>query len=131
MSKAQRNRELTYQARARIADNLFLQRRRAELSQGELAELAMVSASQIGNLENGKVAGMFDTYVRLAGSLSITLNDLLAGVVWVPGQIEFEIEASYEVKFGSGTFSSPASEEASHRRPGRGRTPHAPERPGR
>jgi hypothetical protein len=44
----------------------------------------MVSADRISALENGDIAGMLDTYVRLAGSLSITLNDLLAGVTWTP-----------------------------------------------
>jgi hypothetical protein len=38
-----------------------------------------VSAGQIGSIEGGKVLGMLDTYVRLAGALSVTLNDLLAG----------------------------------------------------
>jgi transcriptional regulator with XRE-family HTH domain len=97
MSRSKR--ELSYEARARIADNLFLQRRRAEHSQEELAELAMVSAGQIGSIENGKTNAMLDTYVRLAGALSITLDDLLAGVTWTPGQIELEIDAGYEVEF--------------------------------
>lgn len=92
-------RELSYEARARIADNLFLQRRRAEHSQEELAELAMVSAGQIGSIENGKTNAMLDTYVRLAGALSISLDDLLAGVTWTPGEIEFEIDAGYKVEF--------------------------------
>jgi hypothetical protein len=38
MSKSKGRSELPYEVRARIADNLFLQRRRAEYSQGELAE---------------------------------------------------------------------------------------------
>jgi hypothetical protein len=42
---------------------------------------------------------MLDTYVRLAGALSITLDDLLVGVTWTPGEIEFEIDAGYEVTF--------------------------------
>jgi transcriptional regulator with XRE-family HTH domain len=99
MRRAKEPRELPYEGKARIADNLFLQRRRAEFSQEELAEVAMVSAGQIGSIENGKAVGMLDTWVRLAGALSITLDDLLAGVIWTPGEIEFEIEAGYEVKF--------------------------------
>jgi len=99
MSESRGRRKLPYEARARIADNLFLRRRRAEYSQGELAELARVSAGQIGSIENGKVLGMLDTYVRLAGALSLTLDDLLAGVTWTPGEVESEIEAGYEVEF--------------------------------
>ena len=97
MDKPEQVKDLTYQVRARIADNLFLQRRRSGYSQEALAERAMVSADRISALENGDVAGMLDTYVRLAGSLSITLNDLLAGVTWTPGTVEFEFEAGYNV----------------------------------
>jgi hypothetical protein len=42
---------------------------------------------------------MLDTYVRLAGALSLTLDDLLAAVTWTPGEIEFEIDAGYKVEF--------------------------------
>jgi hypothetical protein len=42
---------------------------------------------------------MLDTYVRLAGALSLTLDDLLAGVTWTPGMIEMEIDAGYKVEF--------------------------------
>jgi hypothetical protein len=31
--------------------------------------------------------------VRLAEALSITLEDLLAGVIWTPGEIESEVDA--------------------------------------
>ncbi len=99
MNGPRRARELSYEARARIADNLFLQRKRADVSQETLGERAMVSPSRIGAIENGKVTAMLDTYVRLAGSLSITLNDLLAGVTWTPGVVEFEFDAGYKVEF--------------------------------
>jgi transcriptional regulator with XRE-family HTH domain len=98
MSKSRGRRDLPYEAKARIADNVFLQRRRAEYSQEEIAEFARVSAGQIGSIENGKVLGMLDTYVRLAGALSLTLDDLLAGVTWTPGEIELEIDAGYRVE---------------------------------
>lgn len=99
MDRPRRAKDLSYEARARLADNLFLQRRRAGYSQAALGARAMVSADQIGAIENGNVVGTFDTYVRLAGSLSITLNDLLAGVTWTPGTVEFEFEAGYKVEF--------------------------------
>jgi transcriptional regulator with XRE-family HTH domain len=79
MSRAGGVRELPYEAKARIADNLFVQRRRAELSQDELGEAAMVSMGQVGSIETGKSVGMLDTWVRLAGALSLSLDDLLAG----------------------------------------------------
>jgi transcriptional regulator with XRE-family HTH domain len=91
--------ELPYQAKARIADNLLLQRRHAGYSQEALSERAMVTPGRIGAIENGKAVGMLDTYVRLAGSLSVTLDDLLAGVAWNPGVVELEFDAGYKVEF--------------------------------
>lgn len=92
-------RKLPYEARARIADNVFLQRKRAGYTQEALSERAMVSVDRVSTLENGNVLGPLDIYVRLAGSLSITLNDLLAGVTWTPGTVEFELDAGYKVEF--------------------------------
>jgi hypothetical protein len=66
MDKPKQPKDLSYQARAGITDNLFLQRRRAGYSQA---------------------------------ALSITLNDLLAGVAWTPGIVEFEFEPGYKVEF--------------------------------
>ena len=99
MNRPGPDRELSYEARARIADNLFLQRKRAGYSQEALAERAMLSPGRVGEFESGKVVGILDTYVRLAGSLSITLDDLLAGVRWTPGVVEMEFDAGYKVEF--------------------------------
>lgn len=99
MDERKRISELSYEARARIADNLFLQRRRAGYSQEALGDRAMVSGDRISSIENGKVLAMLDAYVRLAGSLSITLDDLLAGVTWTPGVVELEFDAGYKVEF--------------------------------
>jgi transcriptional regulator with XRE-family HTH domain len=99
MDKPGQPRGLPYQARARLADNLFLQRKRAGLSQEALAKRAMVCATRIGAIEKGQSAAMLATYVRLAGSLGITLDDLLAGVSWTPGVVELEYDAGYEVEF--------------------------------
>lgn len=99
MTESRRTFELPYEARARIADNLLLWRRRAGYSQEALGERAMVTPARIGVIENGQGVGMLDTYVRLAGSLSITLDDLLAGVAWTPGVVELEFDAGYKVEF--------------------------------
>ena len=96
MNAAGRPGDLSYEARARLADNLFLLRKRAGYSQEALGRRAMVSPGGIGDIENGRVLGLLDTYVRLAGGLSITLDDLLAGVSWVPAIVEFEEEGGYE-----------------------------------
>jgi transcriptional regulator with XRE-family HTH domain len=99
MDERKRISELSYEARARIADNLFLQRKRAGYSQEALGDRAMVSGGRISAIESGRVLAMLDAYVRLAGSLSVTLDDLLAGVTWTPGIIELEFDAGYKVEF--------------------------------
>jgi len=58
----------------------------------------MVSPDRIGAIENGVVNSLLDTHVRLAGSLSITLDDLLAGVTWRLGSVELEYEAGYAIE---------------------------------
>ncbi|HKI86038.1 MAG TPA: helix-turn-helix transcriptional regulator [Thermoanaerobaculia bacterium] len=99
MSRPIESRRLSYEARARIADNLFVLRRRADYSQEALGERAMVSIDRIGKIERGDVVGPVDTYVRLAGSLSVTLGELLAGVRWTPGIVELQRDPGYEVEF--------------------------------
>lgn len=99
MSESIQPRHLPYEARARIADNLLLLRERAGVSQEVLADRALVSTDRIGAIENGQVNSLLDTYIRLAGSLSITLDDLLAGVIWRPGSVELEYESGYSVEF--------------------------------
>jgi hypothetical protein len=59
----------------------------------------MVASGQICAIENGRVSSRLDTYVRLAGSLGVTLDDLLAGVRWTPGTVEFKYQAGYRVEF--------------------------------
>jgi transcriptional regulator with XRE-family HTH domain len=98
MNEPRRVRELSYEARARIADNLFLQRKRAGYSQIALGERAMVTPERISAIETGKPNAMLDTYVRIAGALSITLDDLLAGVIWTPAILELEYDPGYEVE---------------------------------
>jgi transcriptional regulator with XRE-family HTH domain len=92
-------RRLPYEARARIADNAFLLRKHAGYSQEALRERALVSVDRISQLENGRVLGPLDTYVRIAGSLAVMLSDLLAGVTWTPGTVEVEFKAGYRVEF--------------------------------
>lgn len=93
MSTPNDTRALTYEARARLAD--LLHRKRAGYSQEALGERALVSSDRISAIENGKVRALLDTYVRLAGSLSISLNEFLAGVNWTPGTVELEFDAGY------------------------------------
>ncbi|MFL5900067.1 MAG: helix-turn-helix domain-containing protein [Solirubrobacterales bacterium] len=107
MNAPRRDRELSYEAKARIADNLFLQRKRAGYSQIALGERAMVAPERISAIETGKPSAMLDTYVRLAGALSVTLDDLLAGVTWTPAVLQLEYDPGYEVEFEVNSSGSP------------------------
>ena len=40
-----------------------------------------------------------DSFVRLAGALSVTLDDHLAGVSWTPAVLESEVKGGYSVGF--------------------------------
>ena len=99
MAEQRRPRDLTYEARARLADNLLLQRKRAGLSQKALAKRAMVCDTRISAIENGKVIALLDVYVRIAGSLGVTLDELLAGATWTPAAVELEHDPGYRVEF--------------------------------
>jgi transcriptional regulator with XRE-family HTH domain len=103
-------RRLPYQARARIADNALLLRKRAGYSQEALSERALVAVDRISKLENGSVVGPLDAYVRLAGGLLVTLDELLAGVTWTPGTVEFEYDAGYQVEFNIEGNKAPATD---------------------
>lgn len=64
--------------------NLRRYRRRAALSQEELAALASLHRLTIGLFEKGERLPRADTLIKLASSLEVTPNDLLDGAVWVP-----------------------------------------------
>jgi len=92
---------LPYTARARLADNIYVHRKRAGLSLAALAQLAGLTAGRLGQMERGVVGGTLDTYIRLAGALGVSLDDLLAGVSWTPVVIESEVEGGYIVEVES------------------------------
>lgn len=79
----------------RFGDNLRRYRRKAQLSQEEVAFLASLHRTEIGLLERGERVPGIDTLIRLAAAISTSPADLLAGIVWKPptsntGQIEIE-----------------------------------------
>lgn len=92
-------RDLSYEAKARLADNLYVWRRRRGYSQERLGERALVSPGQICRLENAASIPRLDSYVRLSGALSVSLDDLLAGVRWTSGLIELGEDPCYRVEF--------------------------------
>lgn len=68
----------------RFGRNLFLARRRAGLSQQELANRAAVHRTEVGLLENGRRTARVDTLMQLSGALEGDPAELLKGIVWQP-----------------------------------------------
>jgi transcriptional regulator with XRE-family HTH domain len=69
----------------RVGANLRRARKRADLSQEELAVRASLHRTAIGQLERGERVARADTLVKLAGSLGIPPGELLDGLHWEPG----------------------------------------------
>lgn len=69
----------------RFAVNLIAGRKRAGFSQEELGFVADLHRTQIGILERGERLPRLDSLVKLIGALGLTPDELLAGLIWVPG----------------------------------------------
>jgi transcriptional regulator with XRE-family HTH domain len=70
---------------AQFGANLARRRKRAHLSQEELAVRASLHRTAIGQLERGERTARIDTLVKLAGSLDLPPGELLDGMGWTPG----------------------------------------------
>jgi transcriptional regulator with XRE-family HTH domain len=68
----------------RFAANLIEQRRASGLSQEELAFRAAVHRTQISLLEGGNRLPRFETLIKLAGALEVSVEALTEGIVWEP-----------------------------------------------
>jgi DNA-binding XRE family transcriptional regulator len=66
----------------RFGENLRRLRRRAGMSQEELAERADLHRTQIGLIERGLRVGRIDTLIKLASALDASPVDLLDGIDW-------------------------------------------------
>lgn len=67
--------------------NLARCRERSGISQEELGFRASLHRTEIGELERGTRIARIDTVVKLAGALGVEPADLLAGMVWEPGDV--------------------------------------------
>jgi transcriptional regulator with XRE-family HTH domain len=70
---------------ARFGDNLVRCRKQADLSQDELSVRASLHRTEISQLERGLRLARVDTLIKLAGSLEVSVDELLAGMSWNPG----------------------------------------------
>ncbi len=101
MSRDNRDWGLGPEARRRLGGNVMVRRLRAEMSRGELGLRAAVSTRRLAQIEEGRAAATLDVWVRIAGALDVSLDELLAGVRWIPGQEESNPdEGSYVVRRG-------------------------------
>jgi transcriptional regulator with XRE-family HTH domain len=79
-----------------FAENLIRCRKRAGLSQEELGFRASLHRTEISLLERGARTPRIDTLVKLAASLSVSPDELIAGIAWEPGSVlagAFEVSA--------------------------------------
>lgn len=72
---------------ARFGANLSRCRRLAGLSQEEVSFRASVHRTQISQLERGLRVPRIDTLVKLQFAVGVTVEDLLTGIVWKPGEV--------------------------------------------
>jgi DNA-binding XRE family transcriptional regulator len=77
--------DATVDIAASFGSNLAQCRKRAKLSQEELAVRASLHRTAVGQLERGERVARVDTLIKLAGSLGIPPGDLLDGMGWAPG----------------------------------------------
>jgi len=82
--------------KVRFGQNLARCRARARVSQEELSFRASLHRTEVSLLERGERMPRVDTALRLAGSLGVPLNDLVAGLEWRPGY-EIVVQGSWEV----------------------------------
>jgi transcriptional regulator with XRE-family HTH domain len=70
-----------------FGDNLIRARKLAAISQDELSVRASVHRTEISQLERGLRIARIDTLAKLYGSLEVDPDDLLAGIIWTPGDM--------------------------------------------
>src|ERR1700759_778185 len=83
---------------ARLGENLRRARRRAGLSQEQVAVRASLHRTEIGLLERGGRVARVDTLIQLAGAMSVPPAELIDGIAWTPGDLQ---DGSFELDEGA------------------------------
>jgi transcriptional regulator with XRE-family HTH domain len=86
----------TEEMKVRFGQNLARCREGANVSQEELSFRASIHRTEVSLLERGERMPRVDTALRIAGSLGVPPNDLVAGLEWRPGY-EIVVPGSWEV----------------------------------
>jgi transcriptional regulator with XRE-family HTH domain len=77
----------SHEVALRFGENLRRVRRRAGLSQDELAARASLHRTEIGMLENGLRVARITTMIQLAGALGVEPGELIEGIDWSSGGV--------------------------------------------
>lgn len=86
----------TAEMKVRFGRNLARCRECADVSQEELSFRASIHRTEVSLLERGERMPRVDTALRIAGSLGVPLDDLVAGLEWRPGY-EIVVPGSWDV----------------------------------
>lgn len=111
MSRAPSSAPPTPELKARFGQNLARCRERADVSQEELSFRASLHRTELSLLERGERMPRVDTALRIAGSLGVPLDDLVAGLEWRPGY-EIVVPGSWEVVEREGQAEADRRDEA-------------------
>ena len=71
----------------KFGDNLARARRAADVTQEELSIRASLHRTEVSQLERGLRVPRIDTLIKLASSLEVDPEELLAGIKWSPGDV--------------------------------------------
>jgi transcriptional regulator with XRE-family HTH domain len=93
----------------RFGQNLARCREGADVSQEELSFRASIHRTEVSLLERGERMPRVDTALRIAGSLGVPLDDLVAGLEWRPGY-EIVVPGSWEIVQRNGRAQSSPDE---------------------
>jgi len=97
-----------FQVLARFADNLYRARELSGLDQKEAAKRAALTRSRLDKIENGEYIPTLDVLIRLAGTYSTSVGDLVNGVTWRPGWVEHSGPPEYLVSDDDGLWVRPS-----------------------
>lgn len=106
----------TEEMKVRFGENLARCREGADVSQEELSFRASIHRTEVSLLERGERMPRVDTALRIAGSLGVPLNELVAGLEWRPGY-EIVVPGSWEVVEPEGGGAKGGEDASAERRP--------------
>lgn len=107
--------------RVRLGANVRKHRKRLGISQEEFAFRAEIHPTAVSSLEIGQTLPYIHTFVRVAGGLGVTTDDLTAGILWTPPETivtpgGFEVPDNPELTAEVATLRANATQGKRHRK---------------